>query len=320
MIRSILVPLDGSRFSEQAIPPAGSIARSRSASLELVLVHDPLTSTVKLGARPVPTTPLAGAMALEPGVEAHAPERLGGYLRAMAETVQAESGVVATVRVLEGPVVETLASHVSQTRADLVVMTTHGRSGLSRVMLGSVADDMVRRVSVPLLLIKPGGTPPPMAAHRYQRVLIPTDGSPLSESAIEPAIEIAGDVGVEYTVVRVIEPMTSLAIASFGDIGDVAREERARQEYQTLADVEPVAQRLRARGLVARAQVLVHVDPARAILHYASESGADLIAMATHGRGGLGRFILGSVATKVMQGSERAVLLYKPVSQVHDRS
>lgn len=313
MIQSILVPLDGSRFSEHAIPPAVSIARRGSATVELVLVYERLTSSTRLGVRPLPTTPAAGALALEPRVERDGSERFEAYLRAMADTVRSQSGVVTVAKVLDGPVVETLVTHVSQSPVDLVVMTTRGRSGLSRALLGSVADGLVRHVSVPLLLLKPGATGgATTVAHRFERVLIPIDGSPLSEAVVEPAIDVAGDLEVAYTLVRVIEPMTSLAIASFGDVADLEREEDARQERRTLADVELVAQRLRARGLDARGHALIHGDPARAILDYASESGADLIAMATHGHGGLRRLVIGSVSTKVMVGSDTAVLLYRP--------
>jgi nucleotide-binding universal stress UspA family protein len=317
MIQSVLVPLDGSHFSEQAIPPAVSVARRGSATLEFVLVYEPPTSTPKLGVRPMPTTPVAGAMALEPRVEPSGRESVEAYLRAAAEKVRAESGLVTVASVLEGPVVSTLSSHVSQSHAALVVMTTHGRSGFRRVWLGSVADGVVRHVSVPLLLIKPrnAARTTERAPHRFERVLIPLDGSPLSEAVVEPAIHAAGELEVEYSLVRVIEPITSLAIASFGDVAEVEREEGARHERRTLAAVESVAQRLRARRLDARAHVLVHVDPARAILQYAGERGVDLIAMATHGHGGLRRLILGSVATKVMRGSKTAVLLYRPIQE-----
>lgn len=310
MTRQILVPLDGSPFSEQALPVAIGVARRTGAALELVRVHEPLESLAAGNLTFVPGASVPGPPVPDPWVEEERRRADESYLRSTAARVGAQSGRDVAVAVLDGSPAEALARHVAARGPDLVVMTTHGRTGVSRVWLGSVAEGLVRRVPGAVLLVKPGEREP--AAPPFRRVLVPLDGSPLSESVLEPSIGVVGAEDVEFTLVRATEPLTAQSVASLGAIADARQAEWERQDAEVDAYLDAVAERLRARGLAARWRSLVHVHAARAILETAAEIGADLIAMATHGRGGLRRFLLGSVADKVLRGAEVCVLLYRP--------
>jgi nucleotide-binding universal stress UspA family protein len=314
MIRSILVPLDASPFGEAAIPLALEIARRAGATIHLASVHEPVVVTAP--ARPalliesVPSAPL-----VDPAVDAELRAQRGSYLESVGQRLRGESGLEIATTLLDGPVPDSLAAHAAESRTDLIVMATHGRSGLTRVWLGSVAEGVVREAAVPVLLSRPdeqsrGSDASAVRPQRLRHVLLPLDGSALAEAILEPALEVAGDA--ECTLLTVVEPL--VAIAPAGLVGSVALpaddpEQRASSARDYL---DSTAAKLRARARVVRTHVLVHTHASRAILDHAREIGADLIAMATHGRGSLRRLFLGSVAEKVLRGAETSVLLYRP--------
>jgi nucleotide-binding universal stress UspA family protein len=298
MLKRIVVPLDGSAFGEQALPMALSIAGRDHAELELVHVYDTLPPYYTQGA-PVP----------DPRLDEDLRKDRASYLDAVARWLREQTAAPVTATILDGPVASALADHIAMRQADLVVMATHGRGGLSRAWLGSVASDLVRHASAPVMLIRPdasGSRAQP--APPFERVLIPLDGSPLSEEAVEHAVTVAGGAGVEYILIHVILPIVYVAAdpISFAYPDEVALLAAAE------AYLGEVADRLRARDVAATIQVLRHPQPARAILEYADERGADVIAVETHGRSGVTRLLMGSVADKVVRASPVPVLLHRP--------
>jgi nucleotide-binding universal stress UspA family protein len=294
MIQGVLVPLDGSPFSEQSIPVAVEIARRAGASLQLVTVHEPLPPVLMMGGTPV-----------------RAPDTRSdfeSYLRVTADRVRTESGLDVGFALLEGSPAESLGAMVAERGVDLIVMTTHGRSGASRLWLGSVAESVVRHVTVPVLLVKQRGG----SVSAFRKVLVALDGTPLAESVIESAVDIAGKDGVEYTIVRVVEPMTSLSAATLGALPDPSPELWTEERKQVDNYLDSVADRLRARSLVVHVRSRVHTHAGRGLLEAAGDMSADLIAISTHGRTGFKRVLLGSVADKVLRGAETSVLLRRP--------
>jgi nucleotide-binding universal stress UspA family protein len=212
-----------------------------------------------------------------------------------------------------GSVAGTLARYVETSKIDLVVMTTHGRGGLARAWLGSVADALVRCSPVPSLLVRPGESAPDIAqTPQLKRIMIPLDGSTLSEQILESAVELGGLTEAEYILLRAAEPFVlvgyaPLAQASRLDLKLTQEGLAAAQRY-----LDRVAERLRAEGHPARTRALLAEQPAVAILDEVRLQDADLIAMTTHGRSGLARLLLGSVADKVLRGSTLPVLLQRP--------
>jgi nucleotide-binding universal stress UspA family protein len=230
-----------------------------------------------------------------------------------------------TPLVLEGAVTETLCDYTRTSGNDLVVLSTHGRGPLARFWLGSVADELVRRLPMPILAVRPQEEPaePPKAAP-FRHILIPLDGSPLAEEIIEPALALGMLGEAEYTLLRFISP-TILGGVSFSDMGGMLVDEtllRRLEEAHEAArrEAETYLQRTAARLRERTSRVHTHVhdseQPALAILAQAREVKADLIAIATHGRGGLNRLLLGSVADKVLRGASVPVLLDHPSEEI----
>ena len=195
MFHSLLVPLDGSPFSEHALPFALGIANRAGASVQLLHVHVPLVQ-------------LTGISAVDSGADEQVKEQEWAYLDQTASRWRSAAPEVAmSSALLEGLAPDVLREQMSG-KTDVVVMATHGRGPLSRFWLGSVADSLVRTTSVPLLLLRPSEQPPAVAlAPPFQHMMIPLDGSELAEQVLEPALQLGRLTGASYTLLRVVKPV-----------------------------------------------------------------------------------------------------------------
>jgi nucleotide-binding universal stress UspA family protein len=311
MNRSILVPLDGSAFAEHALPVALPLARSSGARLHLVTVSTPLVEAFVEGLA-FSTAELTDELTA----------RHEAYLTSVAKRLRERGFEQIETRVVHGDVVPCLCELLGK-EDHLVVMATHGRGALGRFWMGSVADEMVRRAPAPLLLVRPGEGPPDLGRELLpERVLLPLDGTPLSEKVLGPVVELLAGRGAEVVLMRAVR-----AIVPAGMVPDTAtgRKEARHvlmqvQELQTRLrreaeeGLKAAAARLEARGLRVRTEVIVDDDPAKAILRQAEHGHADLIALETHGRHGLSRLLRGSVADKVVRGAHVPVLVQGPRS------
>jgi nucleotide-binding universal stress UspA family protein len=242
------------------------------------------------------------------------------YLDGVSRRVARAAPVKTVAALLDGEVAQALHARAAA-GADLVVMATHGRGPLGRFWLGSIADELMRYLSVPLLLVRPGEGPVNLASPpELRRILVPLDGTPLAEQIIPAALALAELTGAAVTLLRVVEPVIRFAYLPEGELGGVStdlyreigkREKHHEQEARTY--LERVADRLRARVPQVWVRVVVDESPAPAILREAEEMHADLIAMETHGRHGVPRLILGSVADKVVRGAHVPVLVHRPM-------
>ena len=300
MYRTILVPLDGSAFAEHALPLAVSIARRAGATLRLVRVHVPAATLYR-------NSDLAANLDLDALVR----DEERPYLDHVSGRIAQVCGLRPDVALLDGRVADVLYEQGVSAGVDLVVMATHGRGPLSRVWLGSVADELVRRLPTPLLLVRPGETAPDLAHPPAMRhVLIPLDGSALAEDILEPALELGRLMQTDYTLLRVIEPVI-VPDARLGGNAVSGLDPVLLQAIQSEAQdyLERVAERLRSSSVHVQARVVTNRWAAGAILEEAGSGATQLIALATHGRRGLGRLLLGSVADKVVRGASVPVLL-----------
>ncbi|HSJ25151.1 MAG TPA: universal stress protein [Longimicrobiales bacterium] len=302
MTRDILVPLDGSTFSEHAVPVALDLARRTGGRLHLVQVHEPVTTQVHADGLPMYDERWDGAL------RAQEEE----YLRSLAGTCMEHAGVSPVVELLDGPVVPALTSYALETGAGHIVMTTHGRGGISRVWMGSVADALVRRAAVPVLLVRPKTDDVTWTRGLAPRhILIPLDGSELAEGILDPAQELGALSDARYTLLRVVLPLPFIMPPAA--MGAVYSEAGAEASKDTAAKyLTSVANRMRARGARVDVATVFHTSPALGILDFAATHAVDMVAMATHGRGGWSRVALGSVADKVMRGTMMPVLLLRP--------
>jgi nucleotide-binding universal stress UspA family protein len=290
MLTTIVVPLDGSDFAARAVPYATALARSADAKLTLlrVLPHRAAGSAVD------------ELDAIQATLELDANAARADGLRAEA--------VVRRIRPLQADdVARAIATFADEEHASLIVMSTHGRSGIGRWVYGSVADSVLRQSQTPVLLVPPHAERP-LPADRRLRLLVPLDGSELAEEAIESVDALAGSFGAEITVLRVVEPPTyPLYGGGYGYLpfDDEAELASARRYLQ------PHVDQLQARGFAVTARATIG-RPSWAVAQVARDIEADVVVMATHGDSGLVRLVLGSVATSVLQQVDVPVLLVRP--------
>jgi nucleotide-binding universal stress UspA family protein len=282
-VKRILVPLDGSRLSEAVLPLAEALARDYEASLLLVRALRPAGS---------------------PEAEVEAQETAEAYLRTMAADLTGRGRAVDWKVWYDDPA-RAIADAARYNGVDLIAMSTHGRGGLGRLMLGSVAEAVVRQAPVPVLLVRGELTAAPGS---LGKVLVPLDGSELSEGVLPVAVGLAGPFDLAVELFRAVEPIPAYAAAELtaGRSEAILREEEAgAREY-----LAKRATRLEARGLrVARS--VMPTPAVDGIVRRAREGGAGLIAMTTHGRSGVSRLLFGSVAERVLRAAPVPVLLWK---------
>ncbi len=304
MYRTIVVPVDGSSFAEFAFPVARTLAASADGSLELVMVQDPVP-------------PFAfGEWVKEPQ------EWREEYLENAADRIAlAGNGRIGrTLRV--GSVPGELEAYVREVEPDLLVMATHGRGPLSRFWLGSVADYMIRHASCPVLLVRPEEDEEPDLDRevRFEHVLVPLDGSVRAEAILDHAYELGEPFDARYTLVRVVSLPAEIPSAYLPET--VQTREELIEEGRKEADryLARVAERLREAGRAVEIDVRLADDPVSGVLDSVRECGAGLVALATHGRSGVGRGLLGSVADKLVRTTPVPLLIHRPDEPTGSRS
>ncbi len=297
MSRLILVPLDGSGFAETALPAALTMAKAWDAEIEAVTVHEPI-----------------------PTLEHHLWDEASrqwteGYLKDVVTRVEQATGAHLASATLNGAVADSLQHHAQERLADLVVMASHGRGPLTRVWLGSVADTFVRHATTPVLIVRPeeGRTPDLSEVACFNHVLIPLDGSEESRVVLESALDLGRACECRYTLLRVYRFGEEFAAAYLPHTVQLNAQVLAEGRDKALADIEAQAEELTARGFQAESRLVVDSSPAAGILSAAEELDVDLIAMATHGRAGIARMLLGSVTDKVLRGAHTPILVCRPL-------
>lgn len=296
MYRRVMVPLDGSAFAEHALPYAALAAGQAGGALELVLVHTSYS---------VATMDAAIHETIERW-QADQREREADYLEAVAARILDETGVPARPVLLTGGVAGAIAQHAAHQSPDLIVMTTHGRGGLERAWLGSVADALIRQVTAPVLLVRPSDLEPGLGESRplFRHVVIALDGSNLAEHALQTIRGLA-DRETLISLLRVVMP-TRRTVPGLPTPAALFTRERAREAETYLADV---AARLRTDFAAVEPHVLTDYHPAAAIVAWAREHGADGIALSTHGRAPALRLLLGSITDEVVRKGSVPVLV-----------
>jgi nucleotide-binding universal stress UspA family protein len=297
MFRTILVPLDGSAFSEAALPWALGLSRRTHAALQLASVHEPVPS-----------------FAYDEW-ESAAWQWSEDYLRNVREQIRQRTEGEVHAWVGTGRVVELLMSRADSTEADLVVMATHGRGALTRAWLGSVADGFVRHAHQPILLVRPDDDhPDPTVEPEVQRIVVPLDGSELSESVLDLAIGMAKLYGSQIRLLRVVAYPMEIASPYLPHTVQMNQKVVEEARDAARAYLERVAARITAEGVEATVHVTVDTQAGHAVAREVEELDAQLVVMATHGRGGLQRALLGSTTDKVIRAVHVPILVQRPES------
>ncbi len=282
---------DGSPWARSAVPRAAALARSDGAEVLVVRVSHaagvrPQDLDLDEWRRYVSPQGVADAVAAPLEAEPHLSEVVADL---HARGVEHVGSVV-----LHGNPADALVEAAEALGADLIVLSSRGESGIRRAVMGSVADQLIREARTTAVMLCPA--PAAIAGEtsgdgdQVRRIMLALDGSEVSEIALPHAEHLARALNAELTLVRVDDEAVELKIAE--------------------AELRGHAEALRSRGLDSvTVEVVPSEDPATAILEAAERIDANLIVMASHGRGGLGRLLLGSVADAVTRRSERAAVL-----------
>ena len=301
--RSILVPLDGSALAEKALAAALQLARAMAGRADATSVRLILLRVVGPVAL-VAADPMLYDELMRMGVD-----EAQAYLKTVVETVDA-GPVQVDVQAVSGAPADAIVHYAEEHGVDLIVMSSHGRTGSSRWVYGSVAEKVLHHAPCATVIIRAHVA---VAMFQNRKILVPLDGSPLAERALEPALVIADAMQSDVTLLRVAPGRETLpqSISPSGEDLGVARDIAAAQER---AEAEAYLQRIygtRANRHLFFDVVTTGGDIADAIVSYADERHVDLIVMSSHGRSGIGRWLHGSVAEKVLRGADCATLIIR---------
>ena len=313
MYTQILTPLDGSDISEQVLPYVRSLATSLSLPITLLLSVEPEHPSV--GQILNPTLHLYET-------HFHRASHAQAYLeRRAGELREAGLSVITTV-----PHREPSAAIVEEAAKDpeaLIAMASHGRSGLARWWMGSVADKVLHTADNPLLIIRSQPNAADAAESRPQRLVVPVDGSDMAEQVLPHVAYLSGVMGLPVELVRITLSETEYYQAMSMDVRVLPPTLPSFQTISETLDGEAssyladVKARLLQQGAPSVEERILQGLPADSIVDFATAEGNSLIAMTTHGRSGVGRMILGSVAERVVRQSGGPVLLIRPAHDEH---
>ena len=281
----ILVPLDGSDIAEKAIPYARAAGRKRESTITLFTV---------IGAS-----------------EQRYDHPMEAYLGEKAEALKSE-GVRVSTAIGRGEAAEGIVEFADENAIDLIVISSHGYSGIKRRILGSVAQEVLHSTCAPCLLVKPGAGVP--SEVEFKKIIVALDGSPFAETSMLYAEQLIKQPGAEIILLRVSDPPVVPPTWS-------RDAESHRREYQQRMTAELQQQAVeyleKAKGAFTRKRIKVRPQAvvgaaAEAIMELAHREGVDVVALTTHGRSGVSRWVHGSVASKIAQECQRPILFIRP--------
>ncbi len=270
MTRKILAALDGSRTSESILPYLESLLRSADANVTLARV-----------------TP--GGLAKERDVAEE-------YLKGKAAALESKGACVDTL-VLAGDPAGEIARAAVDGGYTLVLVCTRGKTGLKRLVMGSVAEELLRTSSAPVLVVHP--IEKGAAAPRFCKIVVPLDGSHRSASILPAVADLAKATGAKVGFVTVVSPTKKDELPVEVVAENIFRNQRKFQK----------------RGLEVEIAIL-YGDPAGEAIGFAERNHADLIAISTHGRSGLEKFRFGSVALKILRTTKFPLLVLRTVAEL----
>lgn len=286
MYERILVPLDGSELAEGALPYAAGIAKGMRSEVVLITVCAPCD-----------------------GLQ----HPLRVYVDKKAEEFSS-SGVRASSLVVRGDAASEILNSAEKNRIGLIVISAHGLSGVSRWSLGSIANKVVQESHIPTLLIKSSESETASADKELRSILVSLDGSHFAE-AIIPYVEVlAQGMDSEVALLRVVEPVKLPRLDSYGHWVDLEKYEKdisAEAEKEAKRYLSEKERGLQRKGVKVTSTSLPG-NPPQTILQYAEDNSVSLIALSTHGLSGVTRWAYGSVASRIIEGSSRPVLLVRP--------
>lgn len=283
MFQKILVPLDGSELAEQAVPYVEWLAKKLNSEVILITVC-------------LPGAPLERA--------------LTEYIERRAERLQSLKIKTRSV-CIEGEPAASIIDFAGKNDVSLIVISTHGRTGIGHWPLGSIASKIVQRSHIPVFLIKSGHPAAADTDKKLHKILVPLDGSQFAEAIIPYVESLAKTICSEVVLARIIEPVRLPHLAAYREREKYEQEYTARLEREAKRYLTKKRAPLRARDIKV-SSALQQGKPAETIIQYAEDKSVNLIALTTHGFSGISKWAYGSVASRIIEGSTKPVLLVRP--------
>jgi nucleotide-binding universal stress UspA family protein len=296
MYTRVLLPLDGSKIAEQVLPYSRFLAKALKVPVELLEVID-------LDALRILANPNQGRY-----VDTLLKERMETsktYLQAVAQSFQ---GTQVTCSVEQGIAEDVVIEHAASDKDTLIVMATHGRSGMQRWVLGSVADKVLHGSTNHMFLIRASDQGKIAGEAALKTVIVPLDGSRLAETVLPYVVDLAKKMGLEVVLMRAYALPPSVAGEDYGfySAGFLDQIEVEAQDY--LAEK---VKEIKGKGLENVSSVLNVGYGAEEIITLARKTADNFVAMCTHGRSGIKRWVLGSVTERVVRHSGDPVLIIR---------
>lgn len=304
MARHILVPLDGSPLAAAAIPYAVALARTDNARISLLAIVTPFPDHIG-----VPSAAAREEDERQVTIST-------AYLASIATTIRAHD-LNATTVVRHGNPASAILGYAEEEACSLVVMSTHGRTGLDRVRTGSVAQHVLRHAAIPILVVRPGTERSTTGVAEITEITATLDGSSLAETALPSAAQLATALAIPLTLLQVIPNLASLAYGGWGDgyynYYPADAEMAGADTGMVEAYLETMASRLRQPGLEVRirAERGAAIRAEEIITAYLTAHPTGLAVMASHGRGGVLRWVLGSTAEGVLDQAPCPILVVR---------
>lgn len=299
MYTKILVPLDGSPVAEQVLPYARSIAKALAVPVELFRAVEPETVAVY-------SDPKEGRYV--DVVEADLKTQSLDYLKKLETSLAKTSKSVSSVEI--GNPAERIVARVAAQPGTLIAMATHGRSGIQRWLLGSVAEKVLQTATNHLLLVKATDKAKSIEDVLLKTVVVPLDGSSLAEKVLPHVSNLAKKMDLEILLVRVYAlPIMGYTAEDYYTPNLDQLLEQAKEEARQY--LEQKVTQLKGEGLRRVSSRFLEGDSARQIIDIARKTPDNLIAMCTHGRSGIGRLVLGSITNRVVRHSGDPVLIVR---------
>ena len=287
MFKRVLVPLDQSDLSERVLPIAQCIAEYFNAKVDLVYVVPSESET------------------LPDEVITHAHEEAEAYLKRILDSWPSTSKPVdVKANVYAGYPASEIIEQAESQEDTLILMATHGYSGVQRLLLGSVAGKVVQATTTPVLLVPAGATNPKGELVEFERLIIPLDGSELAESVLPYAINLCKTLNMELILVRSYHPNFPGSSIRMHDVTKIVHD--SAENY-----IKAMAERLQKEGLKDVSYKVLKGLPAEQITDFAIETPNSVTALCTHGRHGISRWVLGSVTNAVIHCAKEPVLVIR---------
>jgi nucleotide-binding universal stress UspA family protein len=307
MFKRLIVPLDGSKLAETALPYAEELARHLGTEVILVNVRTPIEQVEKPELREY-LSAMAGTTAQNIKKSLDKPR---------GEKVKVTSAVIGMPGLLKHPA-EDIAEYAEKEKVGLIVMATHGRTGIKRFALGNTADKVARISKSPVLLIR-ANAKAPKSLH-MDNILVPLDGSLISESSLSYVEYLAANLKTKVSLLYVVEMLYHIyaAPSPLGYYGadSVVKIPYNDEELKPMKEagekyIKGVSAKLADKGIKTTYEVRVG-SAGQEIIEAEGETHPDLVVMSTHGHGGFGRFDYGSVTDKVLHSGITPLLLVRP--------